>query len=253
MKPSLVLLLALCVAAGAAAFAQAATGGSRYVVTVGNQGAGGDPGVLYVGGPANFTLRDRQGGDRALELCVTPAPVDQPSCRRGRTNKVISGPAFSAAGETRVRFTLDGGAVVERTVEVATPEVARGSRPYRVLAAAAAFSGRDVGAVVRLNRSMPANGEDRPPVNLGPDLIANEVLPRGQRFYGGITPTVVGRRDRHCYLVEAQQLIPRTRLRDRGRTVVGIRLGHRIVAVAPVVLRAGGDATARTLLRRAGC
>ncbi len=253
MKSSLALLVALCGAAVAAALAQASPGGSRYIVTVGNQGAGGDPGVLYVGGPANFALRDRPGGDRAFELCVTPPPVDQPSCRRGRTNKVISGPAFSAAGETRVRFTLDGGTVIERTVEVATPEVARGSRPYRVLAAVAAFSGRDVGAVVRLNRSMPANGEDRPPVTLGPNLIANEVLPRGQQFYGGLTPSVIGRRDRHCYLAEAQQPVPRTRLRDRGRAVVGIRLGHRIVAVAPVILRAGGDATRGTLLRRAGC
>lgn len=253
MKPSLVLLLTLCVAAGAAAFAQASTAGSRYVVTVGNQGAGGDPGVLYVGGPANFTLRDRQGGDQALELCVTPAPVDQPSCRRGRTNKVISGPAFSAAGETRVRFEMDGGAVVERTVEVATPAVARESRPYRVLAAVAVFTGRDAGAVVRLNRSMPVNGEDRPPVTLAPHLITDQVLPRGQQFYGGLTPSVIGRRDRHCYLAEAQQPVPRSRLRDRGRAVVGIRLGHRIVAVAPVVLRTGGDATRRTLLRRAGC
>jgi hypothetical protein len=253
MRRSLALLITLCVAAGAAAFAQAGTGGSRYVVTVGNQGAGGDPGVLYVGGPANFTLRDRQGADRAFELCVTPAPLDQPSCRRGRTNKVISGPAFSAAGETRVRFTLDGGTVIERTVEVATPAVARKSRPYRLLAAVARFSGPDAGAVVRLNRSMPVNGEDRPPVNLGPGLIANEVLPRGQRFYGGITPSVIGRRDRHCYLVEVRQLVPRTRLRDGGRVVVGISLGHRIVAVAPVILRPGGDMTGRTLLRGAGC
>lgn len=176
------------------------------------------------------------------------------ACRR-RTGRVISGPAFSAPGETKLRFTLAGGALIERSVTVASNEAARREpRPYRILAAAATFVGRDAGVVVRLNRAMPTRGEDRPPVMLGASLLRNEVLPESQRYYGGITPgRTRARPGRFCYFTEAQQLVPRTRLRDGARSVVGIRAVQRLVATLPVTLRAGGDVTSRATLRRAGC
>jgi hypothetical protein len=252
---SLIAVVAMAVAAGApTVVAEAADGPSRYVVTVGNQSAGGDPGVLYVGGPLNIVLRDRDRADTTFRLCITPAPIDQPSCRAGRTDRVISGPAISAPGETRLRFTLAGGAIVERTIVAVTNAAAqREPGPYRILGAAVVVSGANAGAVLRLNRAMPRNGEDRPPVTLGASLRRDEVLPRGQRFYGGITPSQIGRRDRHCYATEVQQLVPRTHFEDGRRAVVGIRIGHRLVAAASVVVRRGIDITSRGVSRRAGC
>jgi len=229
-------------------------GYERYTLTVGNQSLGGDPDVLYVGGPANFTVRDRSGADRPIELCITPAPIDQPSCRRGRTNRTISGPAFSRSGETTVRFTVAGGEPVDRTVVVETAADARSQPgPYRILAAAATYRGRAAGVVVRLNRALPRRGEDRPPLMLGREIIRNEILPRGQRFYGGTTPARVGRRDRYCYAAEAQQIVPRRFLRHGARFIAAIRRDHRIVTTAGVVLRRGGDAFDRAPLRRTGC
>jgi hypothetical protein len=246
----IVAVLALVLAAGTAY----GVSYERYSVVVGNQAAGGDPGVLYVGGPANFTLRDRSGGDRPLELCITPAPIDQPSCRMGRTNPTISGPAFSQPGETTIRFSVSGGDVVERTVVVETGAGARGEpAPYRILAAAATFRRRDAAVVVRLNRALPRRGPERPPLTLGRQIVPNEILPRGQQFYGGTTPTRVGRRERHCYVAEAQQLIPRGYLRAGARFTAAIRRDRRLVTTAPVVLRPGGDAFDYNFLRRAGC
>src|SRR5207249_1592264 len=81
--------------------------------------------------------------DRPIELCIAPAPIDQPSCRRGRTNRTISGPAFSRSGETTVRFAVAGGEPVSRTVVVETAADARSQPgPYRILAAAATYRGR---------------------------------------------------------------------------------------------------------------
>ena len=107
--------------------------------------------------------------------------------------------------------------------------------------------------VVRLNRALPRRGDDRPPLTLGRDIVRNEILPRGQRFYGGTTPTRVGRRDSHCYVAEAQQIVPRRFLRHGARFIAAIRRDHRILTTAQVVLRRDGDAFDAALLRRAGC
>lgn len=235
----------------------AATAGAlsheRYTLTVGNQAAGGDPGVLYVGGPANFRVRDRTGEDRPVELCITPAPIDQPGCRTIRTNRTVSGPAFSQAGETTISYAV-GGERFERTVTVASPRDARAEGgPYRILAAAATYRRRDAAVVVRLDRALPARAEARSPLMLGRQILPNEVLPRGQRFYGGTTPAKVGRRDRHCYAAEAQQVIPRSDLRRGGGFKVAIRRDRRIVSAVAVVPRPGGDGLDPAFLRRVGC
>lgn len=247
------LLASLTVALLTAAVAHGLTS-ERYTLTVGNQGAGGDPGVLYVGGPANFRVVDRGGGERPLELCVEPAPIDQPSCRRSTTNRTISGPAFTAAGETVVRFTVDGRPPVERAVVVRSPEAAQAEGgPVRILGAAAIAEGRGAAVVVRLNRALPTRGQARPPLMLGREIVRNEVLPRGQRFFGGTTPNRVGRRGRHCYAAEAQQVVPRSALRPGTTFVAAIRRDRRVVAARPVTIRRGSDGFDPAFLRRAGC
>lgn len=160
----------------------------RYTLTVGHQSAGGDPGVLYVGGPANFRVVDREG-----------------------------------------------------------------ERPLRILGAAAIAEGRGAAVVVRLNRALPAGGQARPPLMLGRAIVRNEVLPRGQRFYGGTTPTRVGRRGRHCYAAEAQQVVPRSALKPGSTFVAAIRRDRRVVAARAVTVRRGADGFDPAFLRRAGC
>lgn len=89
---------------------------SRYSVRIVNSRAGGDPGFLYVGGPANITVRDRQRAGQKLTLCVTPAPVERSSCRTGRTGRTIDTVVWSAAVPTQVRIDIDGGQVLTDTV-----------------------------------------------------------------------------------------------------------------------------------------
>jgi hypothetical protein len=129
-----------------------------------------------------------------------------------------------------------------------------GSPPsYRILGATAVHQGRDAAVIVRLDRALPPRGEDRPPLMLGRGLRRGADMPRGQRYYGGATPGRAGRRDRHCYVAEAQQPLPRAALRAGARFTAAIRAGRRILATRSVVLRRGGDAFTRAVLRRAGC
>ena len=89
---------------------------SRYSVKIANSPAGGDPGFLYVGGPANITVKDNQRAGQTLTLCITPAPEQQPSCRTGRTGRTIDTIVWSKAGATEVRISIDGGPVLVDTV-----------------------------------------------------------------------------------------------------------------------------------------
>lgn len=102
----------LCAAGKRAEFAKT----ERYSVRIVNSLAGGDPGFLYVGGPANITVKDTKRAGQALTLCVTPAPIDRPSCRTGRTGRTIDSVAWSAAVPTEVRITIEGGPVLVDTV-----------------------------------------------------------------------------------------------------------------------------------------
>lgn len=89
---------------------------SRYSVRIVNSLAGGDPGFLYVGGPANITVNDSQRAGQALTLCVTPAPIKRSSCRNGHTGHTIDSIAWSSPGATQVRIAIEGGPVLVDTV-----------------------------------------------------------------------------------------------------------------------------------------
>lgn len=89
---------------------------SRYSVRIVNSLAGGDPGFFYVGGPANVTVRDTQRAGQPVRVCVTPAPVERSSCRTGRTGQTIDTIAWSAAGPTEVRISIEGGPVLVDTI-----------------------------------------------------------------------------------------------------------------------------------------
>ena len=101
---------------------------SRYSVRIVNSPAGGDPGVLYVGDPANITVKDPQRAAQALTLCVTPAPIERSSCRNGRTGRTIDSVAWSSPGATEVRIAIHGGPVLVDTVY---PYAVPASRPSR--------------------------------------------------------------------------------------------------------------------------
>lgn len=89
---------------------------SRYSVRIVNSLAGGDPGFLYVGGPANVTVTDRQRAGQKIRLCVTPAPIERSSCRTGRTGQTIDTVVWSAPVATTVRIEIEDGPVLEDTV-----------------------------------------------------------------------------------------------------------------------------------------
>jgi hypothetical protein len=89
---------------------------SRYSVRIVNSRAGGDPGFLYVGGPANITVKDEQRAGQALTLCVTPAPTDRPSCRSGRTGHTIDTIVWSQPVATQVSIAIEGGPVLVDSV-----------------------------------------------------------------------------------------------------------------------------------------
>jgi hypothetical protein len=89
---------------------------SRYSARIANSRAGGDPGYLYVGGPANITVKDNEHAGQALTLCITPAPEERPSCRRGITGRTMDTIVWSKGGPTEVRITIDGGPVLVDTV-----------------------------------------------------------------------------------------------------------------------------------------
>lgn len=101
---------------------------SRYSVRIVNSLAGGDPGFLYVGGPANITVKDRERAGQTLKVCVTPAPVERSSCRTGRTGRTIDSVAWSEAVPTQVRIEIDGGPVLVDTVRPYAVPVTGGSR-----------------------------------------------------------------------------------------------------------------------------
>ena len=102
----------LCARGKSAEFAKT----SRYSVKIVNSRAGGDPGFLYVGGPANITVKDKQRAGQKLTLCITPAPEQRPSCRTGRTGRTIDTIVWSAADPTEVRISIEGGPVLVDTV-----------------------------------------------------------------------------------------------------------------------------------------
>lgn len=102
----------LCAEGRSAQFAKT----SRYSVRIVNSPAGGDPGFFYVGGPANITVTDRERAGQKLEVCVTPAPEQRPSCRMGRTGRTIDTIVWSEAVATQVRIAIEGGPVLVATV-----------------------------------------------------------------------------------------------------------------------------------------
>ncbi len=102
----------LCPKAGAAA-AKA----KRYTVKIRVAGGGGR-GPFQVGGLANITVADTQHEGQALQLCITPAPTEQPSCRSGHTGRTIDTIAWSQPGPTKVRVAIEGGPVIVKTVQV---------------------------------------------------------------------------------------------------------------------------------------
>jgi hypothetical protein len=85
-----------------AAAASSPPGAHRYTIRVVNSAAGGYPGRnptrFYVGQPINITVRDRLRRAQKFELCITPPPIDRPSCRRGTTGRTITGLAPSRSG-----------------------------------------------------------------------------------------------------------------------------------------------------------
>lgn len=89
---------------------------SRYSVRIANSPAGGDPGFLYVGGPANITARDAERAGQKVTVCVTPAPVERSSCRTGRTGQTIDTIVWSKDGPTEVRIAIEGVPVLVDTI-----------------------------------------------------------------------------------------------------------------------------------------
>lgn len=89
---------------------------SRYSVSITNSRAGGDPGFLYVGGPANITVRDKERAGQPVKVCITPAPIERSSCRTGRTGQTIDTIVWSAAAPTEVRVAIEGGPVLSEKV-----------------------------------------------------------------------------------------------------------------------------------------
>ncbi len=102
----------LCAKGESAQFAKT----SRYSVRIVNSLAGGDPGFLYVGGPANITVKDKLRAGQSLKVCMTPAPMERDSCRTGRTGQTIDSIVWSDNVATEVRITIDGGPVLVDTV-----------------------------------------------------------------------------------------------------------------------------------------
>lgn len=113
-----VVLVAVCAAGAAWGTVALAGGEGRYSTRVVNSIAGGDPGFFYVGGPLNIRLIDRQGGTGRYDLCVTPAPIDKPSCRRARANRTVDSLAPSQVGLTKLRFEIPGRKVIVRFIRV---------------------------------------------------------------------------------------------------------------------------------------
>jgi hypothetical protein len=85
---------------------------SRYSVRIVNSLAGGDPGFLYVGGPANITVQDKQRAGQKVKVCVTPNPLERSSCRTGQTGRTIDTVVWSEAVPTEVRIEIEGGPVL---------------------------------------------------------------------------------------------------------------------------------------------
>lgn len=75
-------------------------------------------GPVYVGGISNITVKDSKRAGQRLQLCITPAPTERPSCRSGRTGRTIDTIAWSQAGPTKVRIAIEGGPVIVKTVNV---------------------------------------------------------------------------------------------------------------------------------------
>ncbi len=88
----------------------------RYSVRIAPGSA--DTGPVYVGGLSNITVKDAQRAGQRLQLCITPAPTERPSCRSGRTGRTIDTIAWSQAGPTKVRIAIEGGPVIVKTVNV---------------------------------------------------------------------------------------------------------------------------------------
>ena len=88
----------------------------RYSVRIAPGSA--NTGPVYVGGLSNITVKDAQRAGQRLQLCITPAPTERPSCRSGRTGRTIDTIAWSQAGPTKVRIAIEGGPVIVKTVNV---------------------------------------------------------------------------------------------------------------------------------------
>src|SRR5205823_8630474 len=105
-------------------------------------------------GPMNLELHDAQNAHEAFRLCITPAPESRPSCQSGHTGILITSLAPSAAGTMRLRFTLPGGRVVDRSVQVVTNATAQHTNRVRILRAALVYERSTLGAVIRLDRAL---------------------------------------------------------------------------------------------------
>lgn len=245
--------------AGVGAVAPAASPTDAYVVTVNNEGTGGNPGFLYVGGPEKITLlRDRDNAEaQPYELCIKPRPVEKPSCLHGTTGKTINAPAPSVTGLTTYRFTLANGTVVARRAVVRKAgqnDRAPGFDAHQPAIASFSSGQKGVGAIVRLNGGLARLGDERPAFIVAPELHRGQLFSTTQQFYGGLTPGKIGRASRHCYVVEAVRPRPLAQLRTGAHWKIGILDGRRVAEIAAVNLRTAardGDPTAD--LQRLGC
>ncbi len=92
---------------------------SRYRLRIRNSLAGGGGSTFHVGSPINVTVVDRHSSHhRTLTLCMSPAPIDKPSCREGVTNRTIASLAPSKPGVTKVTARFADGSQVTRHIEV---------------------------------------------------------------------------------------------------------------------------------------
>jgi hypothetical protein len=51
-------------------------------------------------------------------VCITPAPIDKPSCHHAHTNRVLDSLAPSKAGLTHIGATLPSGRTLDHVIHV---------------------------------------------------------------------------------------------------------------------------------------
>jgi hypothetical protein len=117
--PRTIALAALSMLIVTAAGSAAETATARYAIHVANSGAGGGGAVFHTGSPINITVIDHDShAQRPVTICMTPAPIDRPSCHRAHTNRTLASLAPSRAGPTKITATLPGGATLVHVIHV---------------------------------------------------------------------------------------------------------------------------------------